>query len=230
MSFNAEFTCGSLDMLYDTSPKQAVKLPGLHSKITFEEILESLSKYISPSSIKCVLKDPFTHLFVVFIADLQSFCVLISNKFYIGDSLIRPLPLYDCCIIEGVFPQITDDEIRKIFKVYGHVYSIVQLPALPNSPKFSHVLSGRREISFLLPSEQTEIAVPSSLYIPPYKFKIVKYCFACSSEGHSVIQCPDIDDDYAVMKPALNLEIKSVISIKDAASSIDEKEEYLNDM
>ncbi|XP_035206748.1 uncharacterized protein LOC118181674 [Stegodyphus dumicola] len=196
MNVSQESPDDSPDVTDDFTFKRAVvKLPELDpSKISAAEIVKAISKYIHPKKIKSVMFDLHVQCYLVFVADIESVCLLIKKELVICQYVTRAVFLLDCYIIDGVYPHVTDDILREIFECFGRIYTIRKIYLLPNSSKYAHVLSSKREIDFVLPTDQTKIEIPDNISNPLYNFKVIKYCFGCFTEGHSILDCSDVDD------------------------------------
>ncbi|KAF8763412.1 hypothetical protein HNY73_021599 [Argiope bruennichi] len=181
--------------------KYALKLLGISNKeLTDEEILECLSMYIKPSSIEALLFDSFNNFYVLFLNNIDSTCRLVGKTLEFQSHCIDIYPLLDCFLIDNVYPCIKNDELRDIFRAFGNVFTVSNHHIVPNSSKFSHVLSGKREITFLLPGKESSIYIPLNVVHSPYSFHVRKFCCACLTEGHSVLHCPDIEHDEDMQK------------------------------
>ncbi|GBM58536.1 hypothetical protein AVEN_268609-1 [Araneus ventricosus] len=177
--------------------KCALKLLGISRfELTDEEILECVSSYIDPSNIEALFFDTFNNYYVLFLYDIDATCRLVGKKVESkSDKCINIYPLLECYVIDNVYPCLRNEELRDIFTTFGNVFSVSNHHVVPNSTKFSHILSGKREITFLLPGEELEIYIPINVVHPPYSFNVKKFCCACLTEGHSLLYCPDIEDD-----------------------------------
>ncbi|GIY11712.1 uncharacterized protein CEXT_8762 [Caerostris extrusa] len=215
--------------------KCAVKLLGIDcSDLADEEILECVSNHIEPSSIEALVYDFFNSFYVLFLKDIESSCLLVGKKINFQTFQINVLPLMDCFIVDNVYPYVQHDELRDIFKIFGNVLSVSNHHAVPNSSKFSHVLSGKREIVFLLPAEASEINIPINVIHAPYSFRITKFCYACLTEGHSILHCPDIEDEKICkdeikdVENGSDSELDSIIKSEDIYTS--DKEDTCSDI
>ncbi|CAL1297384.1 unnamed protein product [Larinioides sclopetarius] len=176
--------------------KFSLKLLGIgRFDLTDEEILETLSKYVEPRVIEGLLFDSFHNFYVLFLNDLNATCSLVGKKIKTNSRCINIYPLLECYVIDNVYPCLRNDDLGDIFRTFGNVFSVSNHHVMPNSRRFSHVLSGKREITFLLPGEELEIYIPINVLHPPYSFTVKKFCCACLTEGHSLLYCPDIEDD-----------------------------------
>ncbi|GFT42699.1 uncharacterized protein NPIL_176571 [Nephila pilipes] len=206
-----------------TSNKRALKLIGIdNADLSGEEILERISVFVEPDSIEALVYDDFNCFYVLFVIDIESACRLVGKTLKLRTYEVLFLPLLDYYIIENVYPSLSHDELRDIFRAFGNVFSVSNHHLIPNSLKFSHVLSGKREISFLVPGRDCNIYIPANVIHSPYSFHVKKLCCACLTEGHSILKCPDIEDDNGVHD-----EVDAIIKAED----IYDQEEYkLEDM
>ncbi|GFR00537.1 uncharacterized protein TNCT_29621 [Trichonephila clavata] len=179
--------------------KCALKLIGIdNSDLSEEEILEYISDYIAPGSIEALVYDYFNNFYVLFLIDIESVCHLVGRNIKFKSHKAAFLPLLDYYIVDNVYPSLSHEELTDIFRTFGNVFSVSNHHVVPNSSKFCHVLSGKREISFIIPGKESEIYIPVNVIHPPYSFRIKKFCCACLTEGHSILYCPDIEQDIDV--------------------------------
>ncbi|GFY38553.1 uncharacterized protein TNIN_457142 [Trichonephila inaurata madagascariensis] len=176
--------------------KCALKLIGINNSDLSEiEMLEIISDYVAPDSIKALVYDYFNNFYVLFLADIESVCHLVGRNILFKSHKTYFLPFLDYYIVDNVYPNVSNEELTEIFRTFGQVFSVSNHHVVPNSSKFCHVLSGKREISFIIPGKESEIYVPINVIRPPYSFRIQKLCCACLTEGHSILYCPDIEQD-----------------------------------
>ncbi|XP_071034456.1 uncharacterized protein [Parasteatoda tepidariorum] len=215
-----------------------LKLLGIDNVIcSNEEVLEFLELYVPPSSISYLHFDSYQKFYVVFLNDIDSVCTLVGKRLSYSQCKIDILPLLDYYVVRNVYPDLTNEDLIDIFRPFGNVYDVKAHHVLPNSSKFSHVLSGNREISFMLPGHEIGVSVPGSVVYMPHTFHIIKYCPACSTEGHAMLHCPDIEDNCLPQETSVELEsdieledfnVKGMLSDDDKFLLANEKSEQSN--
>ncbi|KAG8180505.1 hypothetical protein JTE90_007460 [Oedothorax gibbosus] len=176
--------------------KCALKLVGFEfGNFTDEELLEFISHYVPASAVKALFYDSYNSFYVLHLSDIEFTSVLIGKSLPFGTEHISFLPLLDCFVISNVYPSLSNNDIYEMFSMFGKVFNVANYHVLPNSSKFFHVLSGSREVNFLLTGCESELEIPTNVVHSPYIFHIQHLCVGCQTKGHSLINCPDKMDE-----------------------------------